>query len=264
VSLRLRLALTAMLAVLVAVGLHLVAARPAVAAATNHAKALHHGTQWLHRANRRLHHATRRLHQAPAREPAKLARPSHTGGAARLTSTRQRRARRTRRSAHAGGLVLFVSHRGAKAHTAADPSATIVDFSFSPSTITVHVGDTITWTNVGKQPHTATANNGSFNTGILQHGQSGSHTFTAPGTYTYYCIVHPYMKGTVIVLANTTPTTTTPSTTTTTPSATTPTTSSSTNGLPNTGLDIAGVVLCGAALTGLGVALRRRLAHGAE
>ena len=158
-------------------------------------------------------------------------------------------------------MILAIRHPGQKAHAAADPSASIVDFSFSPSTITIHVGDTITWTNVGHQPHTATANDHSFDTGILKPGQSGSHTFTTPGTYTYFCIVHPYMHGTVIVLANaatttTTTTTTTPSTTTTTPTATTSTSSS---GLPNTGLDIAGVVLTGAALTGLGLVLRRRL-----
>jgi hypothetical protein len=82
----------------------------------------------------------------------------------------------------------------------------IVDFSFSPGTTTVHVGDTITWTNAGPSPHTATASNGSFDTGILKKGASASHTFTSPGTFAYYCSVHPFMHGTIVVLpAATTP-----------------------------------------------------------
>jgi plastocyanin len=164
-----------------------------------------------------------------------------------------RLAKRALHHRHAGGLLLAVGRPGQTAHAAGDPGASIVDFSFSPATITIHVGDTITWTNVGKAPHSATAYNHSFDTGVLQPGHSGSHTFTTPGTYTYFCIVHPFMKGTVVVLANA------PATTSTTPSTTTTTAASSGPSLPNTGLDLAGVVACGAALTGLGFALRRQL-----
>lgn len=90
----------------------------------------------------------------------------------------------------------------AVARAAADPAVSIVDFSFSPGTTTIHVGDTITWTNSGQQPHTATASNGSFDTGILKHGASASHTFSQAGTFSYICSVHPYMKGTVVVLGS--------------------------------------------------------------
>ena len=86
-----------------------------------------------------------------------------------------------------------------RAHAAGDPSSTILDYSFSPATITVHVGDTITWTNQGKQPHTATASDGSFDTGTLHTGQSGSHVFTKAGTFSYICSIHPFMHGTVVV-----------------------------------------------------------------
>jgi plastocyanin len=156
-----------------------------------------------------------------------------------------------------------------RAHSAADPGVTIVDFKFGPRATTVHAGDTITWTNDGPSPHSATANNGSFDTGILSRGQSGSHTFTTPGTYTYFCKVHPFMHGTIVVLASTSPTTTTtPATTTpatTTPAATTPAPTSSAPAkasaptLPVTGLDLLLSVVVGGALIGLGVALRRAL-----
>ena len=89
-----------------------------------------------------------------------------------------------------------------RAHPAGDPGVTIVDFQFNPGTITVHTGDTITWTNTGAQPHTATANDHSFDTGVLKKGESGSHTFSTPGTFSYICTIHPFMKGTVTVLAS--------------------------------------------------------------
>jgi LPXTG-motif cell wall-anchored protein len=70
---------------------------------------------------------------------------------------------------------------------------TIRDFSFGPSAVTVHVGDT------GPTDHTATG--AGFDTGILRKGQSGSHTFTSAGTFSYHCSLHPFMKGTVTVVA---------------------------------------------------------------
>src|SRR5207248_3918997 len=93
----------------------------------------------------------------------------------------------------------------------ADPGVTIADFRFAPRTTTVHVGDTITWSNVGPSPHSAIARNGSFDTGILHKGQSGSHTFTQAGTFSYFCTVHPFMHGTVVVLASTQPSQSPPS-----------------------------------------------------
>ncbi len=72
---------------------------------------------------------------------------------------------------------------------------------YSPPTITVVIGknNTVTWVNNDDAPHTVTATDGSFNSGNLNAGQSWSYTFTAPGTYTYYCSYHSWMKGTVIV-----------------------------------------------------------------
>ncbi len=75
----------------------------------------------------------------------------------------------------------------------------IKNFAFAPATITVKVGDSISWTNNDSMPHSASSDNGSFDTGILQTGQSKSITFTKAGTFTYHCSVHGSMKGTVIV-----------------------------------------------------------------
>jgi plastocyanin len=154
----------------------------------------------------------------------------------------------------------------AAAHAAGDPGVTVADFHFTPGTTTVHVGDTVTWSNSGPSSHTATATNGSFNTGILKKGQSASHTFTQAGTFAYACQIHPFMHGTIVVLASTTSTTqatTTP--TTTTPASTTPATSTAAAdtgpSLPNTGFNVLEGLLAGLALLGLGTGLRRTRAR---
>jgi plastocyanin len=76
---------------------------------------------------------------------------------------------------------------------------TIQNFSFSPATLTIKVGEAVTWTNQDSVEHSATADDGSFDTGSLATGQSGSFTFTTPGTYAYHCGIHPTMKAEIIV-----------------------------------------------------------------
>src|SRR5919201_736867 len=88
-----------------------------------------------------------------------------------------------------------------KAVAAASGSVTIADFSFAPATITINQGDSVTWNNNGPTPHSATANDGSFDTGILKKGQSGSHTFNQAGTFSYYFNPHPFMKASIVVQA---------------------------------------------------------------
>jgi plastocyanin len=143
--------------------------------------------------------------------------------------------------------------RPTQAHTSSAATVTITDFKFGPATITVHVGDTVTWTNSSPMPHSATADNNSFDTGIVKPGASASHTFTQAGTFTYHCNVHPFMHGTVIVLATVA---TTPTTTTTTPPA------ASFGGLPMTGTDLITGLLVGLAMLGGGVALRQAAKRG--
>ena len=75
----------------------------------------------------------------------------------------------------------------------------IKNFAFGPKTLTVKKGTTITFTNQDSVGHTATADDGSFDTGLLAKGESGSATFDKAGTYTYHCTPHPYMKATIVV-----------------------------------------------------------------
>jgi len=76
---------------------------------------------------------------------------------------------------------------------------------FVPNMITVVIGvnNTVVWTNddtmFGGVIHTVTATDKSFNSGNINAGDSFKWTFTTPGTYTYYCVYHAWMKGTVIV-----------------------------------------------------------------
>jgi nitrite reductase (NO-forming) len=74
---------------------------------------------------------------------------------------------------------------------------------YAPAKITVMIGinSTVTWVNRDSVPHTVTATGGSFNSGNIDPGKSWTYTFNLPGTYTYYCAYHSWMKGTVIVLA---------------------------------------------------------------
>jgi len=82
---------------------------------------------------------------------------------------------------------------------AADSTVSIANFAFDPDTVTIQVGDTITWTNNDGTAHTATAGDGSFNTGNIGPGGSDSVTFDTAGSFAYHCAIHPQMTGTVVV-----------------------------------------------------------------
>jgi plastocyanin len=75
----------------------------------------------------------------------------------------------------------------------------IKDYAFSPATLTVAAGTTVIWTNNDAVPHTATASDGSFDSGNLNPGQSFSFKFSTPGTYAYSCQYHAGMQGTIVV-----------------------------------------------------------------
>lgn len=75
----------------------------------------------------------------------------------------------------------------------------IAEFLYAPEAVTVAAGTEVTWTNSDTAPHTATADDSSFDTGTLKKSDAGSATFDEPGTYAYYCRFHPFMKGTVEV-----------------------------------------------------------------
>ena len=74
------------------------------------------------------------------------------------------------------------------------------DNFYEPTTVTIPVGGTVTWTNGGAEPHTATARDrDALQSGTLTPGESFAETFEAAGTYEYFCEFHPDMEGTVVV-----------------------------------------------------------------
>lgn len=86
---------------------------------------------------------------------------------------------------------------------AATHEVAITDFAFTPQTLTIAVGDTVTWTNTDPVSHTATSVNGAFDSGDIGTGESYSLTFNSAGTYEYLCTPHPTMTGTIVVVAPT-------------------------------------------------------------
>lgn len=108
---------------------------------------------------------------------------------------------RLRRPTLAAALAIGATLVVGGAAVAADQSVSIANFAFAPATVTVTVGDTVTWTNTDAIVHTATASDGSWDTGDIAEGASASITFQAAGTFAYICTPHPTMTGTVIVQA---------------------------------------------------------------
>ena len=78
-------------------------------------------------------------------------------------------------------------------------SVNIGDNFFDPPQAAVEPGSTITWTNKGDEPHTVTADDGSFDSGVLNPGDSYTVAFDGQGTVTYHCAIHPEMRGSVTV-----------------------------------------------------------------
>lgn len=86
----------------------------------------------------------------------------------------------------------------------------IDNFTFSPAKLTVKAGTTVTWTNRDDIPHGIASANNAFARGpAMDTDGNFSFTFTTPGTYQYFCYIHPHMVGTIVVEAatgeNTTP-----------------------------------------------------------
>jgi LPXTG-motif cell wall-anchored protein len=106
-------------------------------------------------------------------------------------------------------LSLVLALGPASMAGAATKTVSIGDNFYSPASVTISVGDTVTWTNNGAAPHTVTADNGSFDSSpgcpanvdaCMQPGDTYSHTFSAAGTFGYSCKVHGQsMSGTVVV-----------------------------------------------------------------
>ena len=78
-------------------------------------------------------------------------------------------------------------------------AVTIQNFAFGPQSLSVAVGTTVTWTNADSAAHTATADDGSFDSKSIAAGSTFSQTFDTAGTFAYHCSIHPNMTGTIEV-----------------------------------------------------------------
>src|SRR5579862_616476 len=98
-------------------------------------------------------------------------------------------------------LLLSASTRLTATDQPASPNAEVKidNFSFTPATLTVTVGTTVTWTNRDDIPHTVVSTDGVFQSKVRDTDEKFSYTFTRPGTYPYYCSVHPKMTGKIVV-----------------------------------------------------------------
>lgn len=96
----------------------------------------------------------------------------------------------------AAPLAFSVTRARAASH-AATHEVTIQGFAFQPAELEIAAGDTVSFTNADNAPHTATALDGSFDTGRLNAGDSGSITVAEAGSYEFKCNFHPAMRGTI-------------------------------------------------------------------
>jgi plastocyanin len=203
----------------------------------------------------------------PADKPNKPAAPAAppTGSGAE-TSTQPQDA-----SASVTAPVAGASSTAApKARKSASASVTMGDLFFSPASVTVAVGDTVTWRNTGQAPHNATADDGSFKTPTIENGQSASHTFNQAGTFSYICTIHPQMKGTIQVLASdnggggggggngggASSSSSSGSSTSESAATASPNAAGDANTLPMTGMAVGGLALVGLGLLALGLIAR--------
>jgi plastocyanin len=98
-------------------------------------------------------------------------------------------------------ILLLLGLYAMPASGAPLPAVTIKDDAYSPVTLTVSAGQTVTFTNRDDDAHTVTSTNGVFDSKGLDTNGVWHHTFDKPGVYHYFCELHPFMKGTIVVKA---------------------------------------------------------------
>ncbi len=107
---------------------------------------------------------------------------------------------RTFLTAAAGVLVCMFAAIDQSGATPANPAQIIIkDFMFSPDTVTIKAGTTVTWSNKDDEPHSVVSDTGLFRSGARDTDDTFSFRFDKPGTYHFTCSIHPKMIGTVIV-----------------------------------------------------------------
>ncbi|MFC0437457.1 plastocyanin/azurin family copper-binding protein [Kutzneria buriramensis] len=109
----------------------------------------------------------------------------------------------TRRLLSALLVLPFLAVLAPAPAVAATQAVTMAQYAFAPAAITVHVGDTVTWTNQDQAPHDVTTTSAPvpLHSPTLSTGQSWTYTFGQAGTYAYICSIHPDMKAQITVLA---------------------------------------------------------------
>jgi plastocyanin len=96
--------------------------------------------------------------------------------------------------------LLYAVHAGTLTAATADPTKILVkDFMFTPMSLTVKAGSTVTWANMDDEPHTVVSSTGLFRSAALDTNESFSFKFDKPGTYQFACSIHPRMVGTIVV-----------------------------------------------------------------
>jgi plastocyanin len=78
-------------------------------------------------------------------------------------------------------------------------TAEVRDFMFRPARLTVRAGTTVMWTNGGQVAHTVTAEDGSFDSGLIESGERRAMLFSKPGSFPFHCTPHPFMRGEIVV-----------------------------------------------------------------
>lgn len=101
-------------------------------------------------------------------------------------------------------LVIVTLRPAIPAHADADAQIVIKDFAFSPASLKVAAGTTVTWINRDDEPHTVVSAEAKFRSDALDTGDKFTFTFTSPGTYSYFCTLHPHMTGLVEVTGGST------------------------------------------------------------
>ena len=87
----------------------------------------------------------------------------------------------------------------ADAQSAAETAIKIDNFSFTPATVTIPAGTTVRWTNRDDIPHTVVSDDKIFKSKALDTDEQFTYTFTKPGTYSYFCSIHPKMTAKIVV-----------------------------------------------------------------
>lgn len=96
-------------------------------------------------------------------------------------------------------FIILALLLAAPARASSSAAVQIQNDAFNPAKVTIVSGETVTFTNRDDDAHTVTSTSGVFDSKGIDTGQSWHYQFLKPGTYTYFCALHPFMKGTIVV-----------------------------------------------------------------